>query len=125
MRKLLFAAVLALGFCVSGLALAHEPTAQPLAQPCLPLNEILSSAETVRAVKQYVVLDAWQTVGLVAWYNKIPPETSEKFNYAVLIFHVDGNVGMLLGNDGLVCKGGMVYPGEVQGMMNAISGDPA
>ena len=125
MRKLLFAAVLALGFCVLGPVSAHEPTAQPLAQPCLPLNEILSSAETVRAVKQYVVLDAWQTVGLVAWYNKIPPETSEKFNYAVLIFHVDGNVGMLLGNDGLVCKGGMVYPGEVQGMMNAISGDPA
>ena len=123
MRKLLFAAGFALCFYVPGFALAHE-LAQPPVHLCITLNEVLSYAEPVRPIKRYVTLDAGQTVGLVAWYNKAPPETSEKFNYAVLVFHVDGNVSMLLGNDGLVCTGGMIYPGEVKGMMNALVGEP-
>jgi hypothetical protein len=101
------------GFCMPGSALAQQ---------CIPLNEVLSNAELVSPVKQYVVLDIEQTVRLVAWFNKIPPETTEKFDYAVLIFHVDGNVGMLLGNGGF-CKGGIIVPEQVQDMMNAISGD--
>ena len=123
MRKLLFAAVLVICFCAPGSALAQEP-AQPLPYPCITLNEVLSNTEPTRPIKRYVTLNAGQTAGLVAWFNKVPPVTSEKFNYGVLVFHVDGNVGMLLGNDGLMCRGGIIYPGEVQDVLNAISGDP-
>ena len=102
--------------------------AQPVAAPgreCIPLDIAL---QNVRATHPYpivatVTLDAEQSARVVEWYNTQPPASPMRFNLVVMARHQDNTVGLLLGNDGMICIIDVVAPKDVPAVMHAILGD--
>jgi hypothetical protein len=107
------------------LALAHP--AAMLGRECVPLRTALHDVELTHPypVVATVNLDAEQAGRVVEWYNARPPQSSLRYNFAVMIRHQDGMVALLMGIDGLICTAHVVAPEDLTAVMQAILGDPS
>jgi hypothetical protein len=96
-------------------------------QSCEPIAAVIEMMKATPAfhVESRVALDPEQSARVVAWYNAKPPESDYTFNIVVLLRHANHEVGLLLGNDGLVCIAALIPADAVPELLRVIVGQAA
>jgi hypothetical protein len=88
---------------------------------CIPAEMALSEINRQVIVVRHIELDEEQTKRVVKWYNELPPVSDEKWDYVVM-FQTPAGLGLLFGNNKLVCDGMKVRRDQVPSLLDAIAG---
>jgi hypothetical protein len=106
------------------LALVVPASAQDEPKPkpaCIPAEMAISEINKQIIVVRHVELDEEQTKRVIKWYNELPPVSDEKWDYVVM-FQTTAGLGLLFGNNKLVCDGMKIRRDQVQSLLDAIAG---
>jgi hypothetical protein len=106
------------------LALVTPAPAQDEPKPklvCVPAEVALSEINKQVIVVRQVELDEEQAKRAIKWYNELPPVSDEKWDYVVM-FQTPIGLGLLFGNNKLVCDGMKIRRDQVQSLLDAIAG---
>jgi hypothetical protein len=93
------------------------PSSIAVMPSCIPVKIVLDAVGAV----QHVELDEEQTKRVIKWYNDLPPVSDEKWDYVVM-FQTTAGLGLLFGNNKLVCDGMKVRRDQVPSLLDAIAG---
>jgi hypothetical protein len=77
-------------------------------QKCAPVATVIEQIGAMHPIDARITLDAEQAANVSTWWDKLEPVSDDRYNLIVILRHVNGQVGLLLGNDDLICRAQIV-----------------